>query len=559
MDVGEVATKTLIELGVKMVFGIPGTHIYHIFRSIEDSGEINSIINRHEMASVFMAEAYARISGEPGVAIVTAGPGLTNALTGMGQAFTTSSPVLLISGEVPYENRYDFHGVDETHILEWISYPLCKSSLTITQPDETEEIVKKGYVCSGFGRKGPVHISIPRDLLGKKASYKGLDIKIGGRNNGKISKLLNEYIVGRIAVVLGDEGWYKDSIDMVEKALTQLGSPFISSMVSLGAIPQSNKYFCGYYEKHFAIYKPAKKILGEADTVLMIGVRPDSIDADAIRRYSTRAENLIYILPSQRVRGAIDDLIEDRDTLITITRGNDINEVIVYSSGYSILQDIIDMGIASREFETEYKAMMEEMDREVVDEVLSNSNRKPIHMGYALYILREYIDEGSVITADVGGNESWARDIIGVQTDVRYLYASGFGSLGYSFPASLGAKATGIDNNVISITGDGSLLMSLMELNTMSYYNIPVKVFVFNDSSYGILGYLSKRDFNREIETYIGAVDFSKVAEGMGVESVHVEEPNELNDIVKDVIRRKKPILVDIVVSRMDIPPLWRL
>ena len=179
-------------------------------------------------------------------------------------------------------------------------------------------------------------------------------------------------------------------------------------------------------------------------------------------------------------------------------------------------------------------------------------------MGYALYIIRDYLKPGSVVTTDVGGNESWARDIIGINVDVRYLYASGFGSLGYSFPAALGAKIANPGKDVVSIAGDGSLLMSLMELGTMAFYNIPVKLFVFNDSSYGILGYLSRRELDREIETYIGAVDFSKIAEGIGVDGVRVEEPGELDSVVKDALSSSKPIVVDIVTSKIDVPPLWR-
>ena len=266
----------------------------------------------------------------------------------------------------------------------------------------------------------------------------------------------------------------------------------------------------------------------------------------------------MYILPSRSVRGPIDELIDEEEVEMGIYRENGFNRVVIYSGGYHVLREIIESGVTSKEFKTGYRELIKKKDDELIEEILANSTRKPIHMGYAIYIIREYLRRRSILTADVGGNEGWARDIIGVTREVRYLYASGFGTLGYSFPAALGAKVTGTDRDVISITGDGSLLMSIMELNTMSFYNIPAKIFVLNDSSYGILGYFSKRDFDREIETYIGVVDFAKVGDGMGVESIRVEEPRELDSVVKDVMNRNKPILVDIVTSKMDIPPLWR-
>ncbi len=559
MQVGEIIKESLAELGVKHVFGIPGTHIYHVFKAIEDTGGIKAIINRHEMASVFMAEAYARVSGITGVAIVTAGPGLTNALTGLGQAFTTSSPVLLISGDVPIGNRYDFHGVDEPNILTWTSYPISKSSHIIETPDEAEEYIKKAYMSASKGRKGPIHISIPRDILKETTQYRGTTSEDGlSYSLTSFDKVIRNYIIGKIAVILGDEAWYQETLDNLMEFIENSETPFLSSMVSLGAIPQSNTYFTGYYEKSFAVFPSAKKIVEEADTLIMIGVRPDSVDSVALRKYALNAKKIIHILPSTIVRGGIDQILNE-NTLVTESYKENGRDIInVYTTNYQIMELLKDVGIHSDKFEIDYKQEIAEFQEKLSQELEEHSSRKPIHMGYALYILREYIRDGSIVTTDVGGNESWARDIIGLYKDVRYLYASGFGSLGYSFPAALGAKIAVPAKDVISITGDGSILMSLMELNTMSFYSIAAKIFVLNDSNYGILGYLSKRDFDKEIETYIGSVSFARVAEAMGVEAIHVDDPNELEGAIKDAINSNKPILVDIITSKADIPPLWR-
>ena len=559
LDIGDIIVESLEDLGVNNVFGIPGTHIYHVFRSIEERGTIKAVVNRHEMASTFMAEAYSRASGKPGVAIVTAGPGATNALTGIGQAFTTSSPVLLISGDVPLGERYDFHGLDEANILPWISYPLTKFSYVVDDPKQVEEYVKKGLICTKVGRMGPVHISIPRDVLGSKVSYKGIQIEDFQKYFVKIpDTTIERFLKGKIAIVLGDEAWYLDTIDKIAQLIRDLKSPFITSMVSLGSLPQTSPYFAGYYEKRFAIAKSARYVLEEADTLLLIGVRPDSVDSESLIKYAKSAETVIHILPSLYVRGELDEILYENESRIEYSEKSGKTIVNIYSPRYEIIDILIEQGLESKPFNTDYRDMINEFKEKIIEEVLTNSNRKPIHMGYAIYMISKYLPGEAIVTTDVGGNESWARDIIGLMNNVRYLYASGFGSLGYSFAAALGAKVATPNKEVISITGDGSLLMSLMELNTMSYHDIKAKIFVINDSSYGILGYLSKRDFDKEIETYIGYVNFAKIAEAMGIDSIQVNNSDKLEDAVRDAVKSNKPILVDIISHKDDIPPLWR-
>ncbi len=558
MFIGEVIARSLKDLNVDVVFGIPGTHIYHIFAALEEYTDIKTIVTRHEMNSVFMADVYGRLKGIPGVAIVTAGPGLTNALTGIGQAYSESSPVLVISGDVPRGMFYDFHGVDMPNVLHQMAIHMSKSSYLVRDSDEVEWVVKNGYHLANSGRKGPVHISIPRDVFNEKVLYKNIEVQAKPDVDiEKAVKISSDMLKGKVICILGPEAGYPEYKENIIRFCEGHQLPFISGTSVIGFLPQDHELFAGFFEKRFVIHPLSEKLVAEADTIVFIGIRPESVDASAIISRASNASNTLFILPSVNSKGMIgfeEDFID-----IQIFRIGNKKCIGFYGPINRFLELLSEYGGESTSFNIDFKNEIESRYNAIVEELKHDADASPMNQGVAINIISNYIPKDTNLVVDVGANEVWARDLIAPVRRVRYLYAGAFGSLGFSFGAVAGSKLAKPDRIAVSLSGDGSILMSLMELQTIEFYNIPVKIFVINDGSYGILEHLSLRDLPKRISGDIGTVDFAKTAEAFGIEAIRVSRYEELEDVVREIFRvENKPILVDVVTRKEDVPPIIR-
>ncbi len=558
MSIGEIVAESLYELNVDTVFGIPGTHIYHIFAALEDYADIKTIVTRHEMNSVFMADAYGRLRGSPGVAIVTAGPGFTNALTGVGQAYSESSPVLVISGDVPRGSFYDFHGVDMPNVLHQMSIHMAKASHIVMDSEDVEWAVKHGYRLANSGRKGPVHISIPRDIFYEEAGYKAINVDYTIESRFDENLLFSRDLLrGRLLCVLGSEAGYPEYREVIMRFCEAFKMPFISGTGVLGFLPQDSELFGGFFEKKFVIHPLSETLVKEADTIIFLGIRPESVDANALINRAEKASRFLFILPSVNSKGMLGFEEDFIDIQVFNIRGR--NSIGLYGPLNLILEWIIEYGGESKSYDIDLRSEIMKRYNEISDELEKDFGVSPMNQGVAINIISRHIPEETNLVVDVGANEVWARDLIGPVRRVRYLYAGAFGSLGFSFGAVAGSKLAEPEKPSVSLSGDGSILMSVMELQTIKFYDIPVKIFVINDGSYGILEHLSLRDLPKKISGDIGSVDFAKTAEAFGIDSVRVSTANELEDVVKEVFKDDgKPFLVDVVTRKEDIPPIIR-
>jgi acetolactate synthase-1/2/3 large subunit len=558
LPVGKVIVNSLIDLNVECVFGLPGTHIYHVFKELEEVDSITTIITRHETNAVFMADVYGRLKGRPGISIVTAGPGFTNALTGIGQAFAVSSPVLVVSGDVPTGRFYDFHGVDVPNILSSMSGFFCKDSITVYDSSEVEWTIKNGYFYSNTGRKGPVHICIPRDILSSTSEYRSLSLDYQYKfDDLGIHLDWDRYISGKVLLVIGPEASYPEYREIINDFVDSVGCPFISEVSTIGFISQDSILFGGFYEKDFVLHPLSYELFRDADTIIFLGIRQESVDSEYLVNISKKSCNTIFVTPGLNPKGSL-GMIEDEMIMSTsMFYGRDC--LSIYGPIEYILHDIIERNIISDEFNIDLRAGILERYERIVDEISKYRSTKPMNQGSAIHIISEYLPPHTNLLVDVGANEIWARDLIAPVRDVRYLYAGGYGSLGFAFGGAIGSKLADYESPTVSITGDGSLLMSLMEVPTVVYYGIPLHIYVINDGSYGILEHLSRREFEKPLSSYIGYVDFAKYADACGLESVVAESTGELEDILRELkSRMDKSILVDIRCRKEDIPPFLR-
>ena len=543
VTVAEVIVDALRDLGINIVFALPGTHIYHVFKYMDS--RVKPIITRHESNAVYMADGYSRVSGRASVAIVTAGPGFLNALSSIAHSLVLSNPVIVISGDVSEHSMFEFHGLDSYDALVKASKPLCKSNHLVNESDDICEVVGLAYHHALSGRRGSIHLSIPYALLGRKSEYKPLDrFKTIPyiREQPILSKIIGRFLKGKILTILGPEASYADHRDDVIKFINAIKSPVISQPSSLGFIPQDSEYFAGYIEKMYLIHPVSKELVREADSIIFMGIRRNTPEYNHIMKLASNDVNIIHILPGMDIH------IDFRNVEVDIFKVA-MSEKSLTIAGYLpiVLNAIIDSGIESKEFSIDWVDLMNKWINNIHNELdRHTTSNHGLHQGRVLKILNEYIPMDSIITTDAGGNEVWARDIIGLNNRVRYLYVGTFGAIGYSLPAAVGASYAS-NSNAISIVGDGSMMMSIMELQTISYYEIPVKIFILNDSEYGMLRYLSRYDLGIELTYKLGYADFSKIAESFGLESYRVSRYDDLESVASSIFKSRKPIVVDII------------
>jgi|Deesub1362B_J571_1020462.scaffolds.fasta_scaffold00005_308 acetolactate synthase-1/2/3 large subunit len=527
---GGLIIPCLEKLGIKYTSGIPGSHILTIYNSLNDSKSIKHILVRHEASASVIADAYGRLSGTPMAVIVTAGPGATNTVTGVAQAYGAASPMLVITGNVPLKSGPStFHGVDTPYFLESIFRDITKATFTVDKPENIPSVLVNGYNISISGRKGPVHISIPIDVgiaevelpheLSCQASPEELAY------SKLVIKDISKSISGKkIVLLLGAEIATSISNDLIIEIAERLNSPVIVQIEGLGYFPQGHELYAGYIEKRWDIHPSAIRVMKEADIVLALGLRPGEEEYEQVERYSEG--EIIYIGYTRGMGGENIKMILVGDVIKYL---EDIRSIEGDQSKWYV--ESIDTG--SKEYQN------------LVDNIGMRGPSGYIHPGYASKIISNYIKDGSLVTVDIGTHETWARLTIGARLNIRYLYPGNYGSMGFGLPAAIGGYLSGY-RNIITIIGDGGLLMCMEELSTIAQYNMDIKIFVFNDSSYGMIYHMQKKFFGRAVSSQLHPVDFAKISEGLGVKSLRASRPEELDEVISNAFSIDGPVLVDI-------------
>ncbi len=531
MKVYEAVADALVSLGYRRAYTIPGTHIYHLNHALGD--KVQQTVFRHEMGATFAADAYGRLTGTPGLAIVTAGPGILNGLSGLGQAYAEASPLLYITGEVARGERYGFHGVDDPLAVTYSSIPVAKRVYLVEDPGSIWSVMGEAHYTALSGRRGPVHVSIPYDVLQSEAGEGRLE----QRETDGVARCVDVINEGlgdgvRGVLIIGMELYPELAVQLLDLFVDW---PYIATVGQIGMGGLRRDRYAGHIEKKFQVHPVAERVLREAEYILAIGIPPDSPEAEQISILNGDAR-IDYLRPGES--GCIVEKI---------------------GGGYHVLaplREAVDLLSPGRNgLDLDIRGLMEKRLEWARETVYSEKSSR-IHQGVAAHMISQLEIDGYTVTCDTGGNEQWIREFIPPIRDVRYLYSGSFGSIGYSLPASIGAYDARPE--VLAVTGDGSLMMSLGELKTVVEHSYNVKIAVFNDSTYGILEMLSRSDIGEEIEGGIGSVDFAKVAEALGMEAMAVETYEDLEEGLEELIESRGPFLLDIRCSPEEVPILLR-
>ncbi len=536
----EIILECLAAEDVKYVFGYPGGAVLHIYDAIYRQNHLQHILARHEQGAVHAADGYARVSGQVGVALVTSGPGLTNAVTGIATAHSDSIPLVIISGQVPSEliGNDAFQEVDAVGVTR----PVVKHSFLVKNIEQLAETFKKAFYIARSGRPGPVLIDIPKDVTGAKTSFaypETISLRSYQPNSeghrGQIKKALKLLKRAKKPMVYSGGGVILDNASAELTQLVQrLNLPITNTLMGLGAYPASHRNFLGMLGMHGTF--EANLAMHHCDVLLAVGARFDDRVTGNLANFCPEAQIIhIDIDPS------------------SIAKNVEVHVPIV-GSVKSVLTDMLEA--LDADGGADLSKWWEQIEKWRSVHCLNyEDSDKVIKPQKVIQTLHKLTRGKGVVCSDVGQHQMWVAQYFGFDRPRRWVNSGGLGTMGFGYPAAIGAKLACPGEEVFCITGDGSIQMMLQEMTTAKEYNIPVKIICLNNGYLGMVRqwqemFYAKRYSHTDMAT---APDFVKLAEAYGHVGVRIEKPAELENKLKEVLAMKgKTVFVDIITDKLE-------
>jgi len=544
----DLLVKALIDEDVEVVFGYPGGAVLPIYDSLFKQNRLRHILVRHEQAAVHAAEGYARSTGKVGVVLVTSGPGATNAVTGLTDALMDSIPVVCLTGQVPTHliGNDAFQEADTTGITR----PCTKHNYLVKAVSDLARVVHEAFYVARSGRPGPVVIDLPKDVLMNKYGYEEPSKAVFEHKSyrpqtkpdpKKIEQAI-ELIANAKRPVFYAGGGVINSGPKASKLLTQFvhmtGYPITNTLMGLGSFPASDKQFLGMLGMH-GTYE-ANLAMHGCDVMINIGARFDDRITGNIAKFSPG---------SKKIHVDIDPSSINKNVRIDLP---------VVGDATLVLEAMIKAWKA-RDPKIDHKALKAwwaQIDTWRARDCLAyKADSKTIKPQYALERLYHHIkDRDHYITTEVGQHQMWAAQFLKFEQPNRWLTSGGLGTMGYGFPAAVGAQIAHPDSLVIDVAGEASILMNIQELSTVAQYRLPVKIFILNNQYMGMVRQWQELlHGSRYSESYMESLpDFVKLAEAFGARGLRCFEPDKLDETIKEMIAIKGPVIVDVVVDQKE-------
>ncbi|UWR05963.1 acetolactate synthase 3 large subunit [Ruegeria sp. B32] len=543
MTGAKMVVQALKDQGVDTVFGYPGGAVLPIYDEIFLQNDIRHILVRHEQGAIHAAEGYARSTGKPGVALVTSGPGATNAVTGLTDALLDSIPIVVLTGQVPtfMIGSDAFQEADTVGITR----PCTKHNWLVKDTNSLAETMHEAFHVATAGRPGPVLIDIPKDVqfaTGKYNAPKPSTSHYQPALKGDIEEITE--LVAAIETakrpVFYTGGGVINSGPAASQLLRELvdatGFPITSTLMGLGAYPASGKNWVGMLGMH-GLYE-ANMAMHDCDLMINVGARFDDRITGRIDAFSPKSKKAhIDIDPS-----SINKVIR-----VDIPIVGDVAHV---------LEDVLKVWKArGRKTNTEAIAKWQAQisDWRKVNCLAYTNSEKAIKPQYALERLEALTkDHDRYVCTEVGQHQMWAAQFLGFEDPNRWMTSGGLGTMGYGFPASIGVQMAHPDALVINVAGEASWLMNMQEMGTAVQYRLPVKQFILNNERLGMVRQWQELlHGERYSHSWSEALpDFVKLAEAFGAKGIICKDPTDLDDAIMEMINYDGPVIFDCLVEK---------
>ena len=538
----EIVFKCLEDQDVEFIFGYPGGAVLPIYDELKNHSSIKHILVRHEQGAGHAAEGYARSSGKPGVVLVTSGPGATNVVTALTDAYMDSVPLVCISGQVPTHliGTDAFQECDTTGITR----PCTKHNWLVKDIKDLSKILHEAFRVATTGRPGPVLVDIPKDIQFAKISYSKpkTEKKLNGKSlnhfsQNDINKLIDLMNKSKKPIFYSGGGVINSGPEASEslRELVQLtGFPITSTLQGLGAYPGDDNQFLGMLGMH-GTYE-ANNAMHDCDLLINVGARFDDRITGKIDEFSPNSKKVhIDIDPS-----SINKIIK-----VDLALVGDVNNVIK-SINKTLKSKKIDLKKSNKQKISKWWEQIQKWrTKNSLNFKNSDENIKPQHAVQRLYELTK--DKDTFITTEVGQHQMWAAQHYKFNKPNRWMTSGGLGTMGYGLPAAVGVQIAHPKKLVIDIAGEASVLMTMQEMSTAVQYNLPIKIFILNNQYMGMVRQwqelLHEKNYS---ESYSEALpDFIKLAEAYGCKGIMADKPSDLDEKIKEMVQYDGPVIFD--------------
>jgi len=548
MNGADVVVRCLAEEGVEHVFGYPGGAVLYIYDAIFKQDKFQHILVRHEQAAVHAADAYARSSNKVGVALVTSGPGVTNAVTGIATAYMDSIPMVIISGQVPT------HAIGEDAFQECdtvgITRPCVKHNFLVRDVKELAQTLRRAFYIARTGRPGPVLVDIPKDITVAKVKFTPPEGEVVMRSyapvvkghQGQIKKAVQLLLQAeRPMIYTGGGVILSDASEELCKLVRMIGAPCTNTLMGLGAFPSTDKQFVGMPGMH-GTYE-ANMSMQHCDVLLAIGARFDDRVIGNPKHFAQNLRKIIHI--------DIDPSSISKRVKVDVPIVGNVRDV---------LTDLIEIYQASAQEHTASKIALAKWWEQVeqwrsIDCLKFATSTQFIKPQAVVQKVWEVTKGDAFITSDVGQHQMWAAQYYGFDKPRRWINSGGLGTMGVGLPYAMGVQMANPDATVACITGEGSIQMNIQELSTCKQYHLTPKIICLNNRFLGMVRQWQQIDYgSRYSESYMDALpDFVALAEAYGHVGMRIENPGDVDAALKEAFAMKdRLVFMDFITDQSE-------
>ena len=555
MHAGEAVAEALREEGVERIYSVPGSHIHPIYDGLSRVPSVRFITCKQEPNVSLMADAYGRLTGKPGVCLVTAGPGGLNSMAGVAQAYGAASPMVHLGGAVPLKADLEaFHGVDDPAFVHDMFKKITKWSARVERIEDIPEVMAKAFHIARSGRPGPVHVELPRvsdysEFILQEAPailppYQRLATVVTKPDPRQVDHCAQRLMTARAPVLAAGKGIIRQgALAQLSQLAMKLQAPVICAQDAIGVIPEDHPFFAGHFQKA-RCYPLCVEALARTDLILGVGLRAGAAEMSEL---SERAgeKNLMLVgfddAPNARYQGE-DQCVADPALFLTalLERLGDYQR----PRDEALIRQMADGKAAVR--------------RSLAENLAPHANDNPIYPGLLMDAMNAVLGDNAVVASDVGNCQMWARTFRRIATPESFMQSGVWNAMSFGLPSAIVAKMEFPERDVVALAGDGAFLMTSGDLPTAAEYGANVLIVVLNDGAFGQTYMQQTSIYGHTYGTAFKSPNFAQLGEACGAKGIRVSDPRDIEAALRQGLAatQTQPALVEVMVSRHPYPKL---